>query len=223
MFIIGLTGSIAMGKSKTAAIFAEYGVPVFDSDRYVHDLYAVDGGAIAIFDQDKDLKKVIVKDKKNRRFIDRKRLSALFFKSDKIRDKVEHIVHTLVRYGQNDFIDEAKRRGYNAVVLDIPLLYETGAEARVDMVCVVTAPKSLQRQRVLRRSGMDETKLKQILARQIPDGEKRQRADIIINTGLGKGPVRRQVGKIVSALNLPLGKKRALDIDALEAEMEANF
>lgn len=220
MLIIGLTGSIAMGKSKTAKIFEEFGVPVFDSDLYVHDLYDAGGGAIPLFARDKDLKKVVIKDDKNRRYVDRQRLSHQFFKSKKIQEKVEHIVHTLVQYGQRDFIEMAQRKGYNAVVLDIPLLYETGAEDRVDMVCVVTAPKTIQKQRAMRRPGMSEEKFKQILARQMPDAQKRQLADVVINTGLGVKRVRDQVGELVKTLNLPFQHRRKFTDPAQGDELD---
>ncbi|MFN3318694.1 MAG: dephospho-CoA kinase [Allorhizobium sp.] len=191
MIVIGLTGSIGMGKSTTAALFADEGVPVNDSDQVVHDLYRSDAVApIAELFPDAVIGGVV----------DRVKLSENLAKNPaKFRD-LEAIVHPLVRAREVAFLQKQRELGRSIVVLDIPLLFETGADARVDKVVVVTCEPDVQRQRVLSRPGMTEEKFALILSRQTPDAEKRSRADYVIDTGHGIEMAREQVKTIVKEL-----------------------
>jgi dephospho-CoA kinase len=201
MLVIGLTGSIGMGKSTTADLFEEQGIPIFDSDAYVHMLYSEGGAAVDIFRQDRILKKAVLKDKTTGNpYIDRATLRDLIYTDTQLKQKIEQIVHTLVRAGQDLFLTEAQQRKYPAALLDIPLLFETGAEARCDVVIVVTAPASIQKKRVLKRPNMTEERFKTILKNQMSDYEKRKRADYIINTALGISSARKQVRAILNEL-----------------------
>lgn len=171
-FIIGLTGSIGMGKSTTAAMFAQDGVPVWDADAAVHRLYAPGGAAVepirAIYPP------AIVDGA-----VDRDRLKDWIGKDATALKKIETVVHPLVAADRAGFIANAKAP---IILLDIPLLFETGAQDRMDMVVVVSAPADLQRQRVLERGTMSEDQFNAILAKQVPDAEKRKRADVVIPT-----------------------------------------
>ncbi len=191
MIVIGLTGSIGMGKTTTAGLFADEGVPVNDSDQVVHDLYRSDAVApIAELFPD-----VVVDG-----VVDRVKLSENLAKNPaKFRD-LETIVHPLVRALEVAFLQKQRELGRSIVVLDIPLLFETGADARVDKVVVVTCEPDVQRQRVLSRPGMTEEKFALILSRQTPDAEKRARADYVIDTGHGIDMAREQVKTIVREL-----------------------
>lgn len=191
MIVIGLTGSIGMGKTTTAGLFADEGVPVNDSDQVVHDLYRSDAVApIAELFPD-----VVVDG-----VVDRVKLSEnLAKKPAKFRD-LEAIVHPLVRAREAAFLQKQRELGRSIVVLDIPLLFETGADARVDKVVVVTCEPDVQRQRVLSRPGMTEEKFALILSRQTPDAEKRARADYVVDTGHGIDMAREQVKTIVRQL-----------------------
>ncbi len=191
MITVGLTGSIGMGKSTTAGLFADEGIPVCDSDAMVHDLYAGEAVAplAAIFP-------TVLDDGK----INRDKLSRLLRENPAQFPVVERIVHPLVRAKQEAFIERHRRENASVVVLDIPLLYETRAESRVDVVVVVSCDADLQKQRVLARPGMTEDKFAMILERQMPDAEKRKRADFIIDTGHGIENARDQVRAILSAL-----------------------
>ena len=191
MIVIGLTGSIGMGKSTTAALFADEGVPVNDSDQVVHDLYRSDAVAPIA-----ELFPEVVVDG----VVDRVKLSENLAKNPaKFRD-LEAIVHPLVRAREVAFLQKQRELGRSIVVLDIPLLFETGADARVDKVVVVTCEPDVQRQRVLSRPGMTEEKFALILSRQTPDAEKRARADYVIDTGHGIDMAREQVKTIVREL-----------------------
>jgi dephospho-CoA kinase len=193
MIVVGLTGSIAMGKSDTLKMFAELGVPIFDADAEVHALYEAGGGAVpaiaAAFPE-------AVHDGR----VDRAILSQIISEDPTSLARLEAVVHPLVRERQQRFLEVAKSAGAKLVVLDIPLLFETGGERRVDKVVVVSAPAAEQRRRALARPGMSEEKLAQILARQMPDGEKRQRADYVVDSGAGHDRARAQVHAIVTAL-----------------------
>jgi dephospho-CoA kinase len=190
MIIVGLTGSIGMGKSNAASALRRLGVPVFDSDAAVHRLLGPGGRAVrqvaAAFPD------VQVGD-----HIDRKRLGARVFGDTPALRRLESIVHPMVRRANREFLAEARRRREPLVVLDIPLLYENGLERTVDRVIVVSAPKTIQRQRVLGRSGMTAERLAAILARQVPDLEKRRRADWVVRTGGHRGDTFRQLRRIV--------------------------
>jgi dephospho-CoA kinase len=193
MLLVGLTGSIGMGKSETAKMFARHGVPVCDSDATVHALYEKGGAAVepvgAAFPD------VIVDGR-----IDRERLSRLVVGKPEAMRKLELIVHPLVAAAQRAFLERADGAGVAMVVLDIPLLFETGGEARVDAVVVVSAPHEVQRRRVLERQGMTAEKLDAILKKQIPDAEKQARADFVVDTGRGLAHAEAQVVAIIEAL-----------------------
>jgi len=188
MFILGLTGSLGMGKSTTAGFFAEAGVPVHDADAVVHALY--EGEAVpaiaAAFPGN------IVNGK-----VDRAKLGAAVLDDACALQRLEAIVHPLVSAAKARFLADAQARGAKVVVLDIPLLFETGGEARVDAVVVASAPAHVQRERVLARPGMTADKLDALLARQMPDSEKRKRADFVVDTSLGFEAARAQVREIL--------------------------
>lgn len=193
MIIVGLTGSIAMGKSDTLQMFAELGVPVFDADAEVHALYEAGGDAVPAIAA---ALPATVRDGR----VDRAILSRIVTEDPANLALLETIVHPLVRERQQRFIAAAKSAGAKLVVLDIPLLFETGGETRVDKVVVVSAPAAEQRRRALARPGMSEEKLARILARQMPDVEKRRRADFVVDTGAGHDRARAEVHAIVIAL-----------------------
>lgn len=194
MFIIGLTGSIAMGKSTTAKLFAEEGVPVHDADAAVHRLY--EGAAVAPIER---AFPGVTKDGK----VDRAALGQRVAGDPQALRRLEQIVHPLVRATEEEFLREAEKSGAKIVVLDIPLLFETGGDKRVDAVVVVSAPAEVQRARLLER-GIDMERLEALLARQMPDAEKRQRADFIVDSSSGIEPARTQVREILAAVaNMP--------------------
>ena len=191
MIVLGLTGSIGMGKSTTARMFVEQGVPVHDSDEAVHRLYA---GAAA------PLVEAAFPGTTRDGVVDRALLAArILGDADAIR-RVEAIVHPLVRADADAFLARARASGEPIAVLDIPLLFETSGTGRVDKVVVVTAPAEVQRQRVLARPGMTEEKFRAILARQVPDAEKRRLADFIVDSSQGMEAARDQVRAIIDAL-----------------------
>ena len=191
MIVLGLTGSIGTGKSTTAAMFRDLGVPVHDADAAVHDLYRSEAVAPVAERFPEALKDGA---------IDRKVLSAILAEAPERFRELEAIIHPLVRARENAFLDAERRNGASLVLLDIPLLFETGGEARVDKVVVVTCDAQTQRSRVLARPGMTEEKFKLILSRQTPDKEKRRRADFLIDTGGGLEAARKQVEEIVESL-----------------------
>ncbi len=180
MIIFGLTGSIGMGKSTAASMLRRLGVPVHDSDRAVH--VALDRGGHAV-EMVRDLFPAAWDSKSE--MIDRKKLGTIVFGDDQKLGQLENILHPLVRESQTDFIRSMTRMGRRAVALEIPLLFETGAEDRVDYVICVSAPAAIQQQRVMVRKGMSTEKFSQILARQIPDAQKRALSDFIVPTGRG--------------------------------------
>ena len=197
MIILGLTGSIGMGKSTTAAMFAAEGAPVYDADAEVHALYAPGGAAVAPIEA--AFPGVVVDGA-----VDRARLSERVVGKPEEMARLEAIVHPLVGATRGAFFEKATAAGADVVVLDIPLLFETGGEKRVDAVVVVSAPAALQRQRVLERPGMDEAKLDAILARQMADSEKRARAHYIIDTGQGLEHARAQVKEVLAKVRAGL-------------------
>lgn len=194
MWILGLTGSIGMGKSATAALFGAEGVPVHDADAAVHDLYAKEAVAPveAAFPG-------VTRDG----VIDRPELSRRVLGHPEAMKQLEAIVHPLVRARETDFLARSRAAGARLVVLDIPLLLETGSGGRVDAVAVVSAPLSVQRARVLARPGMTEERFAFILAKQMPDSEKRRRAHFIIDTARGFETARHQVRGLIRALSGP--------------------
>lgn len=193
MKVIGLTGSIAMGKSETARMFAELGVPVFDSDAAVHVLYARGGDAVAPLR--KAFPQAVIDDA-----VDRKRLSEILTREPQRLGELEAIVHPLVRRAQEQFLAEHRAKGTAFVLLDIPLLFETQRQQEVDVSVVVSAPADVQRERALARPGMTVEKLETILARQMPDAEKRRRADFIVDSTKGLDHARAQVRHILATL-----------------------
>jgi dephospho-CoA kinase len=191
MFVIGLTGSAGMGKSTTARFFAEAGIPVHDADAVVHRLY--EGQAVAAIE-------AAFPGTTSGGTVDRNKLSARVLGDRAALDRLEAIVHPLVHEAERRLLAEAEVNGEKIVVLDIPLLFETGGERRVDAVVVVWAPPEVQRARLLERPGMTIEKLESILARQMPDAEKRARADFIVDTSRGYDAARAQVHAIVDAV-----------------------
>jgi len=193
MLIIGLTGSIGMGKSTTAQMFARHGVPVCDADALVHGLYEKGGAAVdpvtsAFPDANVDGR------------IDRERLSRLVLAQPEALRQLERIVHPLVAQAQASFLQGCAQRGEDMVILDIPLLLESGGPKRVDVIVVVSAPPDVQRARVLQRPGMTVEKLEAILAKQVPDEIKRQKADFVIDTSGGFEYAEQQVQDIIKQL-----------------------
>jgi dephospho-CoA kinase len=193
MLILGLTGSIGMGKSTTSAIFQAEGVPVYDSDAAVHALYAAGGAAVGPVEE--AFPGVVVKGA-----IDRAQLSAAVVGHSEALTMLEAIVHPLVGAHRIGFFETATAEGHEIVVLDIPLLFETGGEKKVDKVVVVSAPADVQRTRVLARPEMTPEKFEAILARQTPDAEKRARADFVIDTSQGLDHARDQVRDLLTLL-----------------------
>ncbi|MBZ9684228.1 MULTISPECIES: dephospho-CoA kinase [unclassified Mesorhizobium] len=191
MIVLGLTGSIGMGKSTTARMFAEAGVPVHDSDETVHRLYA--GKAAPLVEAAFPGTTV-------HGSVDRAKLGARVLGDAAALKKLEAIIHPLVRADADAFLTRHREAGESIVVLDIPLLFETGGRGRVDKVVVVTAPAEVQRQRVLARPGMSEEKLASILAKQVPDAEKRRLADFVIDTGEGLDAARAAVASIIAEI-----------------------
>jgi dephospho-CoA kinase len=191
MFVLGLTGSIGMGKSAAARMFRRLGVPVYDADAAVHRLMARGGAAVARVE-------AAFPGVTREGAVDRRALGArVFGKPDELR-RLERILHPMVALAQRKFLARAARRRRPLVVLDVPLLFETAGEARTDAIAVVSAPFRLQRARVLARPGMTEEKFAAVLRQQTPDALKRQRADFIIPTGLGFRNSLRKVAEIVT-------------------------
>ncbi|MGH6777030.1 MAG: dephospho-CoA kinase [Bradyrhizobium sp.] len=188
MMILGLTGSIGMGKSTTAKLFADAGVPVYDADATVHRLYEGEAAPAieAAFPGTTAGGKV-----------DRARLSARVVHDPEAIKRLEAVVHPMLRAHHQEFLESAERSGAPVAVVDVPLLFETGGEARVDAVVVVTTSPEVQRRRILARDNMTDEKLDAILARQMPDAEKRKRADFVVDTSHGLDPVRAQIRDIL--------------------------
>ena len=188
MLVLGLTGSIGMGKSTTGKLFVEAGVPLYDADAAVHKLY--EGAAVpaieAAFRRDVEWKGGPAK------------LSASVVHDPAAMKQLEQIVHPMLGAARKKFFEDAERAGAAVVVVDVPLLFETGGEKRVDAVVVVTTSPELQRERVLARGTMDAAKLDSIIARQMPDAEKRKRADFVVDTSHGLDPVRAQIKDILA-------------------------
>jgi dephospho-CoA kinase len=189
MKILGLTGSIGMGKSTTAKLFAEAGVPVYDADATVHRIYqgeAVSAIEAAFPGTTSDGK------------VDRAKLSAKVVHDPAAIQRLEQIVHPMLRSYHQKFLDDAEQAGAPVVVMDVPLLFETGGEKRVDAVVVVTTAPEVQRERILARGTMTAEALDAIMARQLPDAEKRQRADFVVDTSHGLDPVRGRIRDILA-------------------------
>jgi dephospho-CoA kinase len=189
MIVLGLTGSIGMGKSTTAALFAEAGVPVYDADAAVHRLY--EGEAVAAIEA------AFPGTTANGK-VDRNSLSARVVHDAAAMRRLEEIVHPMLGASRRKFLNDAEQSGAPVAVIDVPLLFETGGEKRVDAVVVVTTTAELQRKRILARPNMTEEKLQAILARQMPDAEKRKRAHFVVDTSHGLDPVRARIRDILA-------------------------
>jgi dephospho-CoA kinase len=188
MIILGLTGSIGMGKSTTAKLFQEAGVPVYDADAAVHKIYegeAAPAIEAAFPGTTADGK------------VDRNKLSAKVVHDPAAMKRLEQIVHPMLGASRQKFLHDAEQSGASVAVVDIPLLFETGGEKRVDAVVVVTTTPEIQRQRILERDNMTGEKLDALLARQLPDAEKRKRADFVVDTSHGLDPVRARIRDIL--------------------------
>jgi dephospho-CoA kinase len=188
MIILGLTGSIGMGKSTTAKLFAEAGVPVYDADATVHMLY--EGEAVPAIEA------AFPGTTANGK-VDRNKLSARVVHDPAAMKRLEEIVHPMLGASRQKFLREAEQSGAPVAVVDVPLLFETGGENRVDAVVVVTTTPKIQRQRILARPNMTDEKLDAILARQMPDAEKRKRAHFVVDTSHGLDPVRARIRDIL--------------------------
>jgi dephospho-CoA kinase len=199
MTVIGLTGSIGMGKSRAASVLRRFGIPVHDADREVHRLYARGGAAVPL------VEKAFPGTTKSGS-VDVEHLRQLMATDPSVLGRLERIVHPLVRREARRFLMRAAARRLPLVVLDVPLLFETGGHRRVDATLVVSAPRRIQLARVLARPGMTRERLDALEARQVPDVEKRRRADFIVYTGLGKRHSQRALIQVVRALRA--GKKR---------------
>lgn len=208
MIVLGLTGSIGMGKSNAASALRRLGVPVFDADAAVHQLLGGGGGAVAAVASAFPMAA-------NDGAIDRRKLGREVFGRPAELRRLEQILHPMVRRAERRFVAAAQARREPVVVLDIPLLFETGGDRRCDRVLVVSAPAWLQRQRVARRPGMTDSRFRAILAAQTPDREKRRRADFIVLTGLSRAQTLRRLKRVLDTLrqgqeNAPPPRRRGL-------------
>jgi dephospho-CoA kinase len=190
MIVLGLTGSIGMGKSTTAKLFAEAGVPVYDADAAVHRLY--EGEAVPVIEA------AFPGTTENGK-VDRDKLSARVVHDPAAMKRLEEIVHPMLGASRQKFLREAEQSGALVAVVDVPLLFETGGEKNVDAVVVVTTSAELQRGRILSRPNMTAQKFEGILARQMPDAEKRKRAHFVVDTSHGLDPVRAQIRDILAS------------------------
>jgi len=204
MLVLGLTGSIGMGKTTAARFFAEEGVPVLDADAVVHQLY--DGEAVAAIE---DAFPGTSRDGR----VDREELSRRVVGNPEALKQLEAIVHPLVRAAQARFLADAERSGAPVAVLDVPLLFETGGDRRVDAVVVVSAPADVQRARTLDRAGMTAEKFEALLQKQMPDEEKRRRADFVVDTSQSFDSARAQVRAILASVRA-IRARRGNDADA---------
>ena len=194
MIVVGLTGSIGMGKTTAARMLRRMGVALFDADQIVHRLLAPGGGAVA------KVEAAFPGTRREDGGIDRKRLGERVFGDPQALARLEGILHPMVAEAERRFLAQARARGEAIAVLDIPLLYESRGAARCDYVIVVSAPAMVQRQRVLRRPGMTEARFAAILKQQMPDAEKRRRADFVVPTGLDRNLSLRRLRAIIASL-----------------------
>jgi dephospho-CoA kinase len=194
MIVLGLTGSVGMGKSTAAAMLRRLGVPVHDADTAVHRLLAPGGAAVDAVAR--AFPKVVAVDGG----IDRVKLGRRVFGDPAALERLERILHPLVRQSQERFLRDARARHLPIAVLDVPLLFETGGARRFDLVLVVSAPAEVQRARVMARPGMTEERFQAILEKQMPDSEKRRRADVVVPTGLGRAVTFRHLARLVQRL-----------------------
>jgi len=199
MFILGLTGSLGMGKSATAKMFVEEGVPVYDADAVVHRLY--EGEATPLIE-------AAFTGTTHGGKVDRDKLAQRVLGDNDAIKKLELIVHPLVRQAEQQFLAETEGKGAAVVVLDIPLLFETGGDDRCDAVVVVSAPPEIQRARAFERPGMTEQKFAAVLVKQISDAEKRKRADFVVDTSKGFDAARSQVRDILARVAIMSKRRR---------------
>ncbi|MEP6342723.1 MAG: dephospho-CoA kinase [Maricaulaceae bacterium] len=195
MIIIGLTGSIGMGKTTTAHMFRELGCPVFDADAVVHNLYSAGGRAVPLI-------KAVFPDAVKDGAIDRSVLGQHMRRDPLNLQVLESFIHPMVAEDRKEFIQKARDNNNSIIVFDVPLLFETGGDKNVDIVVVVTAPADIQRERVLSRAGINEALFEKLLLRQMPDQEKRRRADYLIYTDKGLDFAREQVQKILTTIQV---------------------
>jgi dephospho-CoA kinase len=211
VIVLGLTGSIGMGKTTTARLFAEEGAWVHDADRAVHDLYGTNGAAVGPVGE--AFSGVV-----SSGAVDRQVLAKRVAGDPEALKRLEAIVHPLVARARDDFIRRAREAGAEAVVLDVPLLFEAGQAAAVDAVVVVSAPAEIQRRRVLERPGMTEETFAALLARQTPDADKRARADFVVDTSRGLEPARAEVRRILAAVKDPAWRAQRKLVGPSEAQ-----
>tara|TARA_Y100001001_G_C7961651_1_gene292737 strand:+ start:169 stop:843 length:675 start_codon:yes stop_codon:yes gene_type:complete len=198
--ILGLTGSIGMGKSTAAQMFREEGIPVFDADLTVHDLYNKTGSEAALLlAQDKRFRKSVLRHSTGLK-VDRSALADIITQNPEYKSALEGIIHPLVAAKRQSFIRQAAAHKYPLIVLDIPLLYEVGIDAICDFVLVVTASQAVQKSRLLSRRNLTEERINFFLKNQMPDQEKRRMADFVINTGHGRNAMRTQVKALIRSL-----------------------
>jgi dephospho-CoA kinase len=204
MIILGLTGSIGMGKSTTAKLFAEQGVPVFDADAQVHHLYQQDEAVILAISA--QFPQAVSNGK-----VDRAVLGELVRTQKGTMQKLEAIIHPAIARLRQSWLEQMRNKGAKIVLFDIPLLFETGGEKNVDRVIVVSTTKEIQKQRVMKRDGMSEARFSDLLARQMPNAEKRKLADFVINTSISLEDVALQVQSILNQIRSekPTGKCRS--------------
>lgn len=191
MLIVGLTGSIGMGKSTVAGMLLEKGIPVFDADAAVHALYAGEGAQ----EIEREFPGVVIDG-----VVDRGRLSERIAGNEGALRRLESIIHPMVRDCQRDFLNAQSKAGAQLAVLEIPLLFESRGDKRCDATLVVSAPKEVQKTRVLERPGMTEDKFRELAARQMPDKEKRARADFVVDTGVSVAETEAQISDILKSL-----------------------
>jgi dephospho-CoA kinase len=198
MIVIGITGSIGMGKTTAANMLKEMGIPVHDSDASVHALLGPDGGAVHAVGA--KFPEALQKDAAGRSFIDRQVLGRIVFGDRQKKRDLEEILHPLVRAESDAFKEEMRKKAHKIIALDIPLLFETGGEKRVDVTICISAPKDVQRERVLARPGMTSEKFDRIVSGQLPDAEKRKRATYVVESDKGFDDMRKQIEKIVDRI-----------------------
>lgn len=213
MILLGLTGSIGMGKTVAGRLFAEQGAPVHSADDAVHALYAAGGKATSVVE-------AAFPGVAGPGGVDRDKLAARVTGDPEALARLEALVHPMVAAERDRFIERARAQGASAAVVDVPLLFETGGERLVDAVVVVSTTPEIQRERVLARPGMTPARLEAILARQLPDAEKRARADFVIDSGHGIDAARDQVRTILKAVTAPGWRGRARDDGSLDARPE---
>ena len=195
MILLGLTGSIGMGKTTAVGAFASCGIPIFEADAVTHDVLGLNGAALPIVMR-------VFPEAVSNGLIDRTKLGDVVFRDGGALQKLEGIIHPLVSDQEQAFKAQAAADGCWLAVFDIPLLFETGASHRFDYIAVVSAPASIQRTRVLKRAGMTEEKFEAIIARQVPDQVKRCKADFVIDTGSGKRRTVQHIQRIIEDLRL---------------------